>query len=206
MDKEQSRLALLDRSRSPTQGWGGSPPPSPSSLAFPSNGGWPPSPSLSSSAFHLLLNQRWGHPSVGPRPHPRRPYPVVGYGSTLPVTGFPSPPFVGVVVGFPTNGAVVAFRHWVIGWCGSGCWVVAGLACRCWVVVRCYSSSLGCMLDHPSLGQLFIVGVGATVGRWGVVTSVGVGAGLLSLVVGRGSAAMSPSSCRQLGWIGGERN
>lgn len=205
MDKEQSWLALLHCSRSPTLGWGGSLPPSPSSLAFPSNSGWPPSPSLSSSAFHLLLNQWWGHPSIGPRPRPRRPYPVVGYGSTLLVTGFPSPPFVSVV-GFPTNGGVVAFHHWVIGWCGSGCWVIAGLAGHCWVIVRCYSSSLGCMLGHPSLGWLFIVGVSATVGCWGVVTSVGVGAGLPSLVVGRGSAAVSPSSRRQLGWIGGERN
>jgi hypothetical protein len=59
------------------------------------------------------------------------------------------------------------------------------------------------LLGHPSLGRLF---VGATIGRWGVVTSVGVGAGLPSLVVGRGSAAMSPPSCCQLGWIGGERN
>ena len=40
------------------------------------------------------------------------------------------PPFVCVVVGFP-HGMVVAFRRWVIGWCGSGCWVVPELAGRC---------------------------------------------------------------------------
>jgi hypothetical protein len=36
-----------------------------------------------------------------------------------------------------------AGRCWVVGRCGSGCWVIAGLAGHRRVVIQCYSS-LGC--------------------------------------------------------------
>ena len=36
--------------------------------------------------------------------------------------------------------AGLAGHCWVIGRCGSGCWVVVGLTGHCWVIGRCYSS------------------------------------------------------------------
>jgi hypothetical protein len=54
----------------------------------------------------------------------------------------------------------------IVGWCGSGCWVVAGLTSHCCVVERCRSS---CWVIAGLAGHRWVViwcysSVGCTVG------------------------------------------